>query len=988
MNIAKSKESDKNSLDLKEGSLVGGYIVEKITKLDEIASILYEFEHIKTGAKHIHISNNDKENTFAVAFKTVPSDSTGVAHILEHTALCGSAKFNVRDPFFSMLKRSLNTFMNAFTASDWTMYPFSTQNKKDYFNLMDVYMDATFFPNLNELSFKQEGHRLEFEPVINPDKNGKAEKLVYKGIVYNEMKGAMSSPDQVMVRSLQSSLYPSTTYNFNSGGDPEDIPKLTWEELKAFHKRHYHPSNAFFYTYGNLPIADSLDFIEKTILDKFSKIDPNTKVPAQKRWTEPKKITDNYPLSKDKDPLKKYQVAVAWLLCDINDTFDVLVLSILEHVILGNSASPLYKALIDSELGSSLSDGTGYDADNRDTMFSCGLKDVEKSSVNKVEKIIFDVFNDLYTNGIDQELVNSAIHQIEFYQKEVTNSPYPYGIKLLLRMSGSWFHGGIPSRILQFDTDLKRLNTELSKGGFLESVIKKQFIDNTHRVLFTLIPDQEMSKKESKRVELELENIKDKMTDDDLELIRKDTILLKTLQESEEDISSLPTLGLDDVPTEIKTVNESLEYSNISSKCYNQPTSGILYFSAVANIASLPENLIPLVPFFCTAFSRIGTSKRDYVKLARFLDAHTGGLGLSSHVSTSFDKNGTCYPFVAINGKCLHRNVGALFEITQELISEYDYSELGRLKTLLLEYKAGIESTIVHNGHKYAISLSSRNFSQSCLLNEIWHGVHQFQYIKKLTKDFDNPDIVNKKLKSISNDLKAIADHVFVKDNFKTALIGDDSSICDSASAVESILKSLKPVLNNKPIALISPESFIPVEGWIIDTSVFFVASTFKVVRMEHKDSPCLAVISRILRSIYLHREIREKGGAYGGFAMYNMEDGLFSFASYRDPHIVKTLTVYKNAASFIRSGDFKDVDIKEAILQVCSDIDKPDTPGPSARKAFYRTIISLTDEMRKKFKENLLSVTREQVINTAEKYFSIDNSNTSALYSHKQLGI
>jgi len=358
--------------------------------------------------------------------------------------------------------------MNAFTASDWTMYPFSTQNRKDFYNLMDVYLDSAFFPNLDELSFKQEGHRLEFDKAIEEidfqDRDSFG--LSYKGVVYNEMKGAMSSPDQVMGRSLLKVLYPSTTYSNNSGGDPAVIPQLTHEQLKAFHRRHYHPSNAFFYTYGDLPLKDHLSFIRDKVLNDFERINPKTQVPSQPRWNQPKKETCPYPFGKNEDPLKKCQACVAWLTADIKDSFEVLVLSLVSEILLGNSASPLRKALIDSELGTALSDGTGFDSDNRDTMFACGLKDVEKNAAEKIEKIIFDVLKDLSENGIDKELIDSAVHQFEFHRKEVTNTPYPYGIRLLLTFSGSWFHGGDPERILEFDTDLKRLQGELSKGPF------------------------------------------------------------------------------------------------------------------------------------------------------------------------------------------------------------------------------------------------------------------------------------------------------------------------------------------------------------------------------------------------------------------------------------------------------------------------------------------------------------------------------------------
>ena len=342
---------DPNNPDLKADDYINDYRIERIESLKEISSIFYELKHAGTGAKHIHISNSDAENTFSVAFKTVPKDSTGVAHILEHTVLCGSKKYPVRDPFFSMLKRSLSTFMNAFTASDWTMYPFSTQNRKDFYNLMGVYLDAAFFPRLDELSFKQEGHRLEIEN--NPDSyDSEAYQLFYKGVVYNEMKGAMSSPDQVMVRSILHALYPSTTYRYNSGGDPAEIPSLSYEQLKEFHRRHYHPSNAFFYTYGGIPLKDHLAFIEAKVLKRFNRIDSETDVDSQPRWRRPQSVSCPYPFNRNEDASKKCQVCVAWLTADIRDTFEVLALTLLEQILLGNSASPLRKALIDLGLGS------------------------------------------------------------------------------------------------------------------------------------------------------------------------------------------------------------------------------------------------------------------------------------------------------------------------------------------------------------------------------------------------------------------------------------------------------------------------------------------------------------------------------------------------------------------------------------------------------------------------------------------------------------
>lgn len=960
--------ADSGNSGITVGSRIGGYRVIWTEELTDIRSTFYELEHLSTGAKHIHIANEDSENAFGVSFKTVPTDSTGVAHILEHTVLCGSEKFPVRDPFFSMIKRSLNTFMNAFTASDWTMYPFCTQNKKDYYNLMDVYLDAAFFPKIGSLNFKQEGHRLEIE----------GEKAEYKGVVYNEMKGAMSSPNQVMGRSLLNALYPDTTYGYNSGGDPAVIPLLTHEQLKSFHQRHYHPSNAFFYTYGNLPLAERLEFIENKILQKFSRIDPQTEVPSQPRWTSPKSVTYYYPLSKTEDPSKKCQVCTAWLTADICDTFEVLGLSLLSQILLGNSASPLKRALIESGLGSALSDGTGFDSDNRDTMFACGLKDVLESSAPQIEKIISDVLNDLSDKGIEPELIESAIHQMEFHRKEVTNSPYPHGLKLLMYLSGSWFHGGEAVKILQFDNYFKQLNAELAKGGFFESLIRKYLLNNPHKVLFKLIPDQGMEEKEAKRVEAELEAVKAKLTVEEIRQIRNDTESLQKLQESQEDLSCLPTLELEDIPPLLLSITQSEKYSTARTICYDQPTSGIFYMSAVAGAGKCPQRLIHILPFFCHAFSKVGTAKSDYTEMARKIDRYTGGVGMSIHARTRFDEIGQCVPFISFSGKCLVRNQEKLFEIIEELICEAAFSDLSRIKNLFSEYKAGLESAVVQNGHGLAMSLASRNFSLTRTLNETWGGVHQLRTIKEIGEKLDDDT-----LRALSEDLKTIGKTIFKSDNLTTALIGDDAALAKGKSLTDMIFQKLAAGM---PDGFLPPEMSVAKEriseGWTTSSAVSFVASAFSVVRMAHEDAPALSVISKMLRSLYIHREIREKGGAYGGMSSYNSEDGIFSFASYRDPHIVSTLNAFDNACDFIKTGDYSEEDVKEAILQVCSELDRPDAPGEAAKKSFYRKLLSISDEDRNRFKQGVLKLGRNQIMTVAAKYFDRSGVKSIAVIS------
>ena len=965
-----TETTNKIDAQLRELCARYGYEAQRIVELEEISSTLYELSH-STGARHIHIGNEDTENTFSVAFKTVPSDSTGVAHILEHTALCGSKKFPVRDPFFSMLKRSLNTFMNAFTASDWTMYPFSTQNRKDFYNLMDVYLDAAFFPRINRLSFKQEGHRLEMEAV--PDRDGESH-LVYKGVVYNEMKGAMSSPDQVMARALLNALYPDTTYQYNSGGEPADIPALTHDQLRRFHQRHYHPSNAFFYTYGNLPLEEHLAFIDDKILSQFTTIDPKTDVPSQPRWKDPKVVTYAYPLDPGDDPVKKFQVCVAWLCADIKNSFDVLVLKLLEQITLGNAASPLRKALIDSELGSSLADVTGFDADNRDTLFACGLKDVDPGDADKIEAIIFKTLTQLVEEGIDRELIDAAIHQIEFHRKEITNTPYPFGIKMLLTISGSWFHGGQPEKVLKFDTDIRKIREEVSKGGFFENQIRQFLLDNRHRVLFTLEPDQSMAAKEMERVRKELDGVKKRLSDKEIESIEQDAVSLKKMQEETEIITCLPTLAIEDIPPSVHSVSPSAGYAAAPATCFSQPTSGIFYFTAAMGVGSLTKPLLPLAPFLCYALPKIGTQRRDFTDMVRMIDAHTGGIGLSGNARTLFDPTGSCMPYLAVNGKCLSRNLEKTFEIIGEVLFEADFGDMSRLKSLLLEYKAGLDTMVVHNGHRLAISLASRSFSEASALSEAWGGIQQLKTMQTIT---DN--LTDEKVAAVSRDLTAIRDLVVKRENLKVGLVGEEGDLQQSLGFITNggILSGVS-AFTPGDAGFIAPP--IPLEdkpareGWSTSSAVSFVAKTIRTVRMEHADSPALAVISKMLRSMYLHREIREKGGAYGGFALYSSETGLFNFASYRDPHILSTLDAFEGAAEFIVSGNYVGEDIKEAILQVCSEIDKPDPPGPAAKKAFYRRLVNLADDARRRFKERLLDLKHADIVAVGQKYFMPGN--------------
>ncbi|HEY8385374.1 MAG TPA: insulinase family protein, partial [Porticoccaceae bacterium] len=419
--------------------------------------VVEEYRHRVTGAQHIHLASDSSENVFLVALRTVPEDSTGVAHILEHTALCGSEKYPVRDPFFMMIRRSLNTFMNAMTSSDWTAYPFASLNRKDYFNLLDVYLDAVFFSRLDPLDFAQEGHRLEFAEPGNPDS-----PLVYKGVVFNEMKGAMSSPVSTLWHGLGKYLYPTTTYRHNSGGDPECIPDLTYQQLRHFYETHYHPSNAIFMTFGDIPAATIQERIETQALSRFQRLDVEISVPDEKRYLAPVRVEEAYAFDEDAPSDNKTHIVIGWLLGASTNLLESMEAHLLSSVLLDNSASPLLQALETTDLGNSPSPLCGLDDSQKELCFVCGIEGSEPDRARELERLVLDVLERVAREGIPEEQVAASLHQLELQQREITGDSYPFGLQLLMTALTSATHRGDPIALLDLDPVLETLRQRIT----------------------------------------------------------------------------------------------------------------------------------------------------------------------------------------------------------------------------------------------------------------------------------------------------------------------------------------------------------------------------------------------------------------------------------------------------------------------------------------------------------------------------------------------
>lgn len=940
------------------GDRIGGYEVTRKEPLENMQGIYYELVHEKTTSRHVHVACPDDNCAFAVMFPTVPKDSTGVAHILEHVVLAGSRRYPVRDPFTSMGTRSLRTFMNAFTGSDSTFYPFSTRNKKDYFNLLSVYLDATFFPKIEETAFRQEGHRLEFEQLEDPSSG-----LRIKGVVFNEMKAQMATPPMVLFRSIAKALYPDLTYAHNSGGDPAEIPDLTWEHLRDFHSTHYHPSSGIFYTYGNIPLDEILTAIERDALDHFERLDVDFTIPDQPDFSEPTEFKETYPLSKEEDPTKKAQVVLAWKTANVADSYTAFALRVLSEVLLGNPAAPLKKALISSGLGDDTSEMTGFFDLYREGAFTVGLKNVAESDAAKIEGIILDTLRQQVAEGVDQEQVDAAIHQLEIEKREVSNLAYPYALKVFFNLIGAYTYGGDPYRALQFDQDLELLRLDREAGPFFENLIQRYLLDNPHRVRFILSPDQNLEEAQ-KQTELQrLAAIEEKLSSEEKQAIVTETRRLKELQESKQDLSSLPTLELSDIPMEFEDIPHSIEdIRGARVGFFPQPTNGLTYIDVRIDHSVVPDELRDRLPIFAHSVPKMGAGEDDYLKMARRISSYTGGITMQAGVRPLAQSPRDFLSPLVLSGKALARNHKPFVEILRDFLGDVKFDPT-RLREVLAESTAQLEASVLPLGFVYAISMAASKLGPMTHLEERLSGLTQLAELKSLSGKEDE----------LIEGLDSLRGGLFRNAGLQVCVTSEEKHFEEIRELLNEALAVLEPGSAETGKAPAEPE--VVFEAKTISVPVSYNAKVYPVPSYSSPDSPALQVLGNYLQHNYIHREIREKGGAYGGFASLDREKGVFHFASYRDPNIVRTFQVFDNAIPEVLKDEIESEKLRESILRSAAEVDPLLSPDTKGRRRFYNDMAGYTLELQEKFKKGLLEVTEEDLRRVAEKYLMGDNA-------------
>lgn len=899
------------------------------------------WRHVRSGAQLLSLENDDENKVFGITFATPPADSTGIAHIMEHSVLCGSRKYPVKEPFVELLKGSLKTFLNAMTFSDKTTYPVASQNVKDLYNLADVYLDAVFYPRLTPYTLKQEGWHYELESPDSP--------LTYKGVVFNEMKGAYSDPEGLLYRRIEQALFPDTIYGVDSGGDPAEIPNLTYEQFIAFHRRYYHPSNALIFFYGDDDPEERLRFLDSYLKD-FERQEIPIAIERQPPFPEPRRTV--YPYAAG-DGDERAMVTANWVVGDVLDSEDVLALSILTHILIGTPASPLRKALIDSGLGEDLV-GVGLEVDTRQVYFSTGLKGVARENVDRVEALILDTLRALADEGIDPEMIEASINTTEFALRENNTGAYPRGLVLMIRALRTWLHGGDPLEPLAFEKPLAALKARLAaEPRLFEQMIRDRLLNNPHRNTVIMEPDPALGAQLEAQEAARLAEERARMTDEDLRRVFEEMQTLKAMQEAPdppEALATIPSLTLDDLDRKIKTIPcEALTLADTTLLYHDLFTNGIVYLDLGFDLDALPQDYLPYVGLFGRALLEMGTATQDYVKLAQRIGRKTGGIHPTTFTSAlPHDAQGTAWLF--LRGKATVENTGELLDILRDVLLTARLDNRDRFRQIVLEEKAEAEASLVPAGHATVASRLKARFSTADWAAEQIGGLDYLFFLRRLAGQIEQD------WPSVQATLEAMREALLNRRAMIANITLDRAGWQAVQPAVEAFLGDL-PAAERARHAWQAP-ALPRGEGLVLPAQVNYVGKAGNLYDLGYTLDGSALVIENFLRATWLWERVRVHGGAYGGFCLFDRYSGVFGYVSYRDPNLLDTLNVYDQTGRFLRELDLSRDELVKSIIGTIGNMDAYQLPDAKGFTSLVRYLRGETDEQRQRLRDEVLDTT------------------------------
>lgn len=959
-----------NSTESGTSSIQGFNVLNEFT-IPRLALTATSLEHARTKAKHLHIKRADDNNVFAIGFKTNPPDMTGLPHILEHLTLCGSEKYPVKDPFFKMLTRSLSNFMNAMTGTDYTYYPFATTNHKDFRNLQSVYLDAVYSPLLRKDDFRQEGWRLEPE-----DSASDQSPLIYKGVVFNEMKGQLSNPSYLFYIKYLQSIYPSLQC---SGGDPAYITSLKYEDLKKFHHTRYHPSNAFSFSYGDLPLEQVLAPLEKSMA-KFDSAEVDQIIHQPINLDSHQKAEIEGPYDPMLETTKQHRASLTWIVGDSNAA-DSYTWSVLSLLLTSGHSSPFYQALIDSGMGPQFSVNTGLDQQPGKNLFSIGLDGISEETIPKLKDTIFEVLNNVANNGFPQEQLDAIINQVELSNREVQPQ---FGLELTHRLFPRVFNDSNFVKLIDSEKRLEDFRAKyLSNPEIFQQLIKDQLLSKPY-FEFIMKPAEDYESNLEKQESERLNNLVESLSDAEKKEIysstkaQEDKIL--DVAEEEKLIETLPTLTVDDIsPNARRFAVGKNDEAVFPIELYTRETGtqGLTYMSLLNNLSQLPRSLYPLLPLYSEALTNLGTSRHSMADLEQLIRLNTGGVSANILTKPKGLSDASSELYLSMGGLAVDEKIGTVYSVLEEILSSLDYSNIDKLKQIIQGAVANSTEALSSGGHRFALGHAAAAVSSTSRLKELLGGIEQVQFMKELSKlnDEQLADSVMPKLQEISKTASTLS-------NARVGLTftADEGALDKQIGELHKFVGSLNRGFSKTTTVEAGP--LTPSKTLFqLPFQVSYAGLAVSGASYLDEDSAALTLLADLLSHKYLHPEIREKGGAYGGGASYSAMDGIFSFYSYRDPNPVNTLNVIKKSGEWSsKDGRFSDRNLVEAKLSIFQRLDQPISPRSEIDSQF---VYGIDDETRQERRQKLLAVTLDDVQKVAEKYLTrdaLENASTTVI--------
>ncbi len=926
------------------------YELLKEEKLEGLDSLGFIFEHKKTKARICFISNDDNNKVFYIGFRTPPKDSTGVAHIVEHTVLCGSDKYPVKDPFVELVKGSLNTFLNAMTYPDKTVYPIASTNDADYMNLIDVYMDAVFHPNIYKYReiFEQEGWHYEME---NEDSD-----LTINGVVYNEMKGAYSSPDDVLSRQILNSLFPHTTYAIESGGDPKVIPNLTYEDFLAFHSKYYHPSNSYIYVYGDVDIDELLEYLDTKYLRYYDYLEVDSEINMEPAFEKPVEITVDYPIGADQDTANNAYLSYNVCIGDVLDPNMYRAFDILSYALVSAPGAPLYKALIDADIAEDVE--CSFESSQRQMYFSVVARGANEEDKDKFVNIIESTLKEQIAKGIDKKTLFAAINGEQFRARELDFGSAPKGLIIGLQLLDSWLYDkNTPFLHLHAVDTLEKIKSRVN-NGFFDYITDVYLLSNNHKSIVTLRPKQGLTAADDEALKKKLADIKASLSKEDIKKIVEHTAYLKEYQQTpslKEDLAKIPMLSRFDLTREARPIDlEVYDEDGTTILHHKVSTNGIHYFNMVFDISDLPLQAVPYVSLLERFLGLLDTKNYTYTDFTNEMYLHTGGITTNSAVHEIYGQHDKYKITFEVRSKFIYDEADAAKDLALEMICNTIFSDEKRLKELITAEKSHMEYILNTKGNLVAATRARCGYSKRANISDMGSGVGFYRFLKDIEENFDS------RKEEIISTLNNMCKIIFAKDRLLISSTGKAEVLSQSRRLVQDI----KPQLTQEKLSFQGEDTFEihPVKEALKDASqIQYVAMAGDFVKAGFNYNGAYKILNTVLGYDYFWIKVRVQGGAYG-CNMNSSRQGDMVFVSYRDPNLSETLKVFEQTGDYLRNFEADEHDMTKYIIGTVSGMDTPLTPSQRGLRGLNCYLSGIDYDIIQKTRDEVLDASVEDI--------------------------